>query len=151
MYRQAKNRRYFQPGISGSLQLAAMLGLGPFAGAAMFFASLGPCGFGPGGLYYNQPTTHTGDEAFAIDFCKFQQGVPLLNNARGTPALAIADGLVIGVESNNATGSANSGNCVRLEHMTESELFALSSSGSSRGSGSSCRSRRASSTSTGRR
>lgn len=108
-----------------SLQLAAMLGLGPFAGAAMFFASLNPCGFGPGGLYYNQPTTHTGDEAFAIDFCKFAQGVPLLNTARGTPLLAVAAGLVIGVESNNATGSANSGNCVRLEHMTESELFAL--------------------------
>lgn len=108
-----------------SLQLAAFGALGIFGPGAMFFASLNACGFGPGGLYYNQPSTHTGDEAFAIDFCKFQPGVPFLNTAGGTPLLAVADGLVIGVESNNPTGSSSSGNCVRLEHMTESELFAL--------------------------
>ena len=108
-----------------SIQVAAFAGLGPFAGVAIFAASLNPCGFGPGGLYYNQPSTHTGDEAFAIDFCRFAQGAPLVSNCRGLPMLAIADGLVTGVESNNATGSASSGNCVRLEHMTEQELFAL--------------------------
>lgn len=97
----------------------------PWGAIAMWTASLNSCGFGPGGLYYNQPTTHLGAEAFAIDFCKFLPGAPLLPTAGGTPILAVADGLVTGVESVNPSGSSTSGNCVRLEHMTESELFGI--------------------------
>ena len=133
--------------IGFSVQMAIFGAMGwPWGAIAMWTASLNSCGFGPGGLYYNQPSTHLGAEAFAIDFCKFLPGAPLLPTAGGTPILAVADGLVTGVESVNPSGSSSSGNCVRLEHMTESELSGSSSSGSSPGRGCSCRSPPASST-----
>jgi len=93
--------------------------------AAMLLASANRCGFGPGGLYYNQPTTHVGNEAFSIDFARFQPGVPLLPLADGTPVLAVADGLVTGVTSFAANGDPSTGNLVRIEHMTEAELFGI--------------------------
>jgi hypothetical protein len=101
---------------------------GPFAplvyAGLLETASLAtPCGFGPGGLYYGQPTTHVGRDTFAIDFSRFLQGVPLLLDAFGKPVLAVADGVVTFVRSSIATGDPTIDNQVVIGHMTEAEVL----------------------------
>jgi hypothetical protein len=110
---------------------AVAASMGPFAplvlAGLLETASLAtPCGFGPGGLYYGQPTTHVGRDTFAIDFSRFLQGVPLLLDAFGKPVLAVAPGVVTFVRSNIATGDPTIENRVVIGHMTEEEvLFAF--------------------------
>jgi Tetratricopeptide repeat/Peptidase family M23 len=113
-------------------QLAAFAAIaapaGPFAplvyAGLLAAASLTtPCGFGPGGLYYGQPSTHVGRDTFAIDFSRFVQGVPLLLDAFGKPILAVADGVVTFVRSNIATGDPTIDNQVVIGHMTEIEVL----------------------------
>lgn len=102
--------------------------LAPF-GPAMYAALLetasltSGCGFGPGGLYYGQPTTHVGRDTFAVDFSRFIQGLPLWLDAYGKPALAVADGVVWYVFSSSATGSPVWANEVDIGHMTAEEIL----------------------------
>jgi hypothetical protein len=124
---------------SGQLALFAALtyGMGPFAPLAFAALMVGAaaaskCGFGPGGLYYGQPTTHVSsvDSLFAVDFARFVQGVPLLLNARGVPVLSVASGAVLGANGNFASGDATGSNTVVVGHaITAASLAALLSGG----------------------
>jgi tetratricopeptide (TPR) repeat protein len=113
-------------------QLAAIAAA--LAGTGIFFPYLyglalvalsasSPCGLGPGGLYYGQPTTHQGRDNFAIDFSRFLQGVPFWLDARGKAVLAVADGIVTFRRANFATGDPTLDNQVVIGHMTEAEIF----------------------------
>ena len=82
-----------------------------------------PCGLGPGGLWYGQPTTHVGRDQFAIDFSRFIRGVPFALDAFGKPILAVADGIVTFVRGSTATGDPTIDNRVIIGHMTEIEIL----------------------------
>jgi tetratricopeptide (TPR) repeat protein len=120
-------------GIIGfSAQLVAFTAIaapfGPLAGLVyaglLETASLStPCGFGPGGLFYGQPTTHVGIDEFAIDFSRFVQGVPLLLDAFGKPVLAVAEGVVMDVVAGIGTGDPTTENRVEIGHMSEAEAL----------------------------
>jgi hypothetical protein len=77
--------------------------------------SLRPCGFGPRGFYYDF-NTHTGRDRFAIDFTRYQRGVPYLNRSAGTPVLAAAEGFVTLVEDDFSSGSEAGANRVHIRH-----------------------------------
>ena len=101
---------------------------GPFAGFAfatqLLIASLAsPCGFGPGGLWYGQPTTHVNRDVFAIDFARFVQGVPFLLDAFGKPVLAVAPGFVTFRINSSPTGDPTMANEVDIAHITQEEIF----------------------------
>ena len=107
---------------------AALYGTGPFfpllyGGALVTLSLSSPCGLGPGGLYYGQPTTHQGRDNFAIDFSRFIQGVPFWLDARGKAVLAVADGIVSFARANFATGDPTLDNQVVIGHMTAEEIL----------------------------
>lgn len=77
--------------------------------------SLRPCGFGPRGFYYDF-NTHKGRDRFAIDFTRYQRGIPYLNRSAGTPVLAAAEGFVTFVEEDFASGSEVAANRVHIRH-----------------------------------
>lgn len=77
--------------------------------------SLRPCGFGPRGFYYDF-NTHKGRDRFAIDFTRYQRGVPYLNRSAGTPVLAAAEGFVTLVEEGFSSGSEVGANRVHIRH-----------------------------------
>ena len=108
-------------------------GLGPYiaeqaavvatgVGGTILLAALanGPCGFGPRGRYYNEGNTHDEEDAFAIDFTRYERGVPYLNASGGTPVLAVHDGIVAWVSSGTASGDPNQSNTVIIEHADPS-------------------------------
>jgi len=65
---------------------AIIIGAGFFGGGLIALGLSGDdCGFGPRGYYYNTGPTHTGDEAFAIDFTRYRHWVPYDNIGGGTP------------------------------------------------------------------
>jgi len=76
-------------------------------GALAFNLSTSPCGFGPRGFYYNAFTSHTGVDAFAIDFTSYRQYLPYYPQSAGTPVLAARAGKVIKVERNYGTGDSD--------------------------------------------
>lgn len=93
----------------------------PFAGAGIaaalaFGYSLGDCGFGLRGFYYNEGPTHDGNDAFAIDFTSFRRGVPFDNIAGGTAVLAPADGIVRMTDSDTPSGDSSDANEVQIDH-----------------------------------
>jgi hypothetical protein len=115
---------------------AAAIAAGPFYLAALaagsFIASLtSPCGFGPGGLYYGWGWTHDLDEWFAVDFARFNRGVPFSNApTRGTPVLAVQEGVVRFTRSAVANGSSDNGNAneVWIAHLRAAAVPSLLSS-----------------------
>jgi hypothetical protein len=76
----------------------------------------GDCGFGPRGFYYNSGPTHSGDEAFAIDFTRYRRWVPYDNVSGGTPVLATRDGIVRFVEAGIPSGHSSAANEVEISH-----------------------------------
>jgi hypothetical protein len=111
------------------LYLASLAGpfYWPALGLLVLGESLGsPCGFGPGGFYYGYPPTHIADEFFAVDFARFQPGLaylPVLT--RGTPVLAVAEGIVRFVRGSIPTGTADAagnGNEVQIAHIRAGEV-----------------------------
>ena len=110
-------------------QLAACLGLGPFAPFCLAAQSASPCGFGPGGLYYGGVLgfniTHGGDDFFAIDFARFIPGLPFANATAGTAVRCVQTGMVSGVRANIARGSTAFDNRVLVKHMTEGEFIMI--------------------------
>jgi tetratricopeptide (TPR) repeat protein len=111
------------------LQVAACLGLGPFAFVCFAIQAASPCGFGPGGLYYGGVLgfnfTHGGDDFFAIDFARFRPGLPLANATFGTPVRCVQTGMVSGVRATIGTGSTTTDNRVLVKHMTEGEFILI--------------------------
>jgi murein DD-endopeptidase MepM/ murein hydrolase activator NlpD/tetratricopeptide (TPR) repeat protein len=95
---------------------AAVVAAGPIAGRILL-ATLanGPCGFGPRGSYYNQGSTHDEEDAFAIDFTRFERGVPYINASGGTPVLAVHDGIAW-VNAGTASGDPDASNTVAIDH-----------------------------------
>jgi hypothetical protein len=92
--------------------------------------SLSPCGFGHGGLYYGGVAgvanfTHGGDDFFAIDFARYQKGVPFWNRSSGTRVLSVQEGLVGGVRVDAKSGDTEFDNRVLVKHMTEPEWILL--------------------------
>ena len=116
---------------------AAAIAAGPFyllaLTAGAFAASLAsPCGFGPGGLYYGSGWTHDLDEWFAIDFARYNPGVPFSNApTRSTPVLAVQEGVVRFRRDTVANGTDDGdgqGNEVRLAHIRAAALPSILSS-----------------------
>jgi|GEM_PF-2513713 len=87
-----------------------------FREALAFAFSNNACGFGPRGLYYNQPTTHTGVDAFSIDFTRYKKGVPFLHQSSGTPVLAPLSGVVIGASAGTTSSDPSRSNTVEIMH-----------------------------------
>lgn len=95
--------------------LIPIFGAGVAAGLALAY-SLSDCGYGLRGFYYNQGPTHSGNDAFAIDFTAYRRGVPLLNMAGGTSVLAAASGVVRFTRDNIASGDSSGPNEVQIDH-----------------------------------
>lgn len=69
-----------------------------------------PCGFGIRGFYYNAITSHTGDDAFAIDFTDYDFFFPASNF---WPVLSAVRGMVIFARHTTAN-NANPSNTVEI-------------------------------------
>ncbi|HSK17877.1 MAG TPA: M23 family metallopeptidase [Longimicrobiales bacterium] len=95
--------------------LVPLFGAG-IAAALAFGYSLSDCGYGLRGFYYNQGPTHSGTDAFAIDFTAYRRGVPFDNVAGGTRVLAAAPGIVRFVRNNISSGDSSAANEVRIDH-----------------------------------
>jgi tetratricopeptide (TPR) repeat protein len=95
--------------------------LSPWAPFVIPVLAASPCGFGIGGWFYGQ-WGHSGKRHFAVDFQRWQQGLPYALNAGGCKVLNIADGLVWEVDSQWANGDPDSSHCnlVRVLHATYS-------------------------------
>jgi murein DD-endopeptidase MepM/ murein hydrolase activator NlpD/predicted negative regulator of RcsB-dependent stress response len=98
----------------------------PFFGQTIFLPDLlSRCGYGPGGFYYNEGTTHHGQDAFAIDFTRYRTGIPYYNGAGGIPALAVQWGIVTSVRSSIASGDSSLPNYVQVDHPSPAEVLGL--------------------------
>lgn len=86
------------------------------AAAATLALSARSCGFGPRGFYYNDSDTHDEDDAFAIDFTRYQRFVPYINRSAGTPVLAPRGGIVSRVSDGTPSGSDTASNTVEIQH-----------------------------------
>jgi tetratricopeptide (TPR) repeat protein len=106
------------PGIGGSLAATAM------AGITLGLAGR-DCGFGPGGFYYNFGRTHQGQNAFAIDFTRYQRFVPYHNIAGSSTVLACYPGVVTEVRDQNTSGDPSPAhfNSVNIDHV-QVDIFA---------------------------
>lgn len=92
----------------------------PFVGLGIVISdSSSPCGYGLGGFYYNAITSHTGDNAFAIDFTRHSG-----SGADGQFALAVELGLVTTVKPKKANGDSSAANRVEIAHWSLSEPLA---------------------------
>jgi hypothetical protein len=99
------------------IQQAAVVAAGPFFGAILAEGfSRNPCGFGPRGFYYNQGSTHDEEDAFAIDFSRYERNVPYDSEAGGTPVLAVRDGVVARIRADVPTGDSSAANRVEIIH-----------------------------------
>jgi hypothetical protein len=85
------------------------------AGLALGY-SLTNCGYGLRGFYYNEGPTHSGNDAFAIDFTAYRRGVPFLNVAGGTQVLAVASGIVRFTRTDRPSGDSSAANEVQIDH-----------------------------------
>ena len=89
----------------------------PFYGIGVFLAdNFSPCGYGPGGYYFNEPISHNGQDAFAVDFTRYVPGLPYIPDQGGHLALACAEGMVRMVRSFLASGSESMDNRVEISH-----------------------------------
>ena len=74
------------------------------------------CGYGPRGYYYNTAPTHEGTDSFAIDFTRYKENVPYVNESGGTHVLAVREGVVSFVRALNESGSSSQDNRVEIHH-----------------------------------
>jgi murein DD-endopeptidase MepM/ murein hydrolase activator NlpD len=99
-------------------QQAAIVAAGPLFGAIIAAGlARNPCGFGPRGFYYNQAPTHDEEDAFAIDFTRYEQNEPYNPESGGTPVLAVRDGVVARVSAGTSSGSTSASNTVEIVHV----------------------------------
>jgi hypothetical protein len=92
---------------------AIQYALGPIA---WWWLSRSRCGFGVRGFYYNMWPTHTGSDAFAIDFTRHRRYVPFLEESEGTPVLAARSGIVHDTWAGELSGSWARANFVAIRH-----------------------------------
>jgi hypothetical protein len=92
-----------------------IFGPGIAAGLALTY-SLSDCGYGLRGFYYNQGPTHSGTDAFAIDFTAYRRGLPFDNVAGGTRVLAAAPGIIRFTRDTVASGDSSAPNEVQIDH-----------------------------------
>jgi hypothetical protein len=97
-------------------QQAAVAAAGIFGPALAAAFARNACGFGPRGFYYNQGSTHDEEDAFAIDFTRYERNVPYDNESGGTPVLAARDGIVIRVSAGTQSGDDSASNTVEIVH-----------------------------------
>jgi len=109
-------RSFKAGGLPGFIAEMAVVVFAPFGWLVAGGLSLSDCGFGTRGFYYNEGPTHSGSDAFAIDFTAYRRGVPFDNVAGGTPVLAAAEGVVRFVEPNIASGDDSNPNEVQITH-----------------------------------
>lgn len=111
--------RYFMAGglVDFGLKSAAVVAAGFFGGALAYYFSRSNCGYGLRGFYYNEGRTHSGANAFAIDFTSYRRGVPFRNIAGGVPVLSAADGIVRMTRDSVPSGDDSMGpNEVQINH-----------------------------------
>lgn len=109
--------RFMAGGLPGFIaQSAAILATWPFGWALALGFSLGACGFGPRGFYYNEGSTHSGSNAFSIDFTTYRRGVPFDNVGGGVPVLSAADGVVRMTDDDRPSGDSSDANEVQINH-----------------------------------
>jgi Peptidase family M23/Abnormal spindle-like microcephaly-assoc'd, ASPM-SPD-2-Hydin len=94
-------------------QQAAVVLSGGILAAAL---SRNPCGFGPRGFYYNQGSTHREEDAFAIDFTRYEPNEPYNPESGGTRVLAVHDGVVVNVQAGISSGDSSAANLVEINH-----------------------------------
>jgi len=73
-------------------------------------------GFGPRGFYYNEGSTHQGDDAFAIDFTRYARGQPYHNISGSSAVLACQLGVVTLARGTIASGDPAMDNRVEIRH-----------------------------------
>lgn len=99
------------------VQQAAIVAAGPIVGGALALGfSRNACGFGPRGFYYNQGSTHQSEDAFAIDFTRYERNVPYDPESGGTRVLATRDGIVASVSAGTPSGDSSASNTVEIVH-----------------------------------
>jgi tetratricopeptide (TPR) repeat protein len=99
------------------IEAAIVAGSWPFSAlVAAGYAAASCCGWGLRGFYYNTGPTHSGNNAFAIDFTRYRRFVPYDNESGGTPVLAAREGIVSRVRAGRATGDPDEDNRVEIEH-----------------------------------
>lgn len=99
----------------------------PFVGSVIVLTdNFSGCGYGPGGFYYNDGTTHHGNHAFAIDFTRYVTGLPYFPDEEFKSILAVQAGVVTRVIStfsdHDHSGDANR---VEVDHPGLGELLAV--------------------------
>ena len=105
---------------------ALVLAAWPFSAiVAEGFAAASCCGWGPRGFYYNTGPTHTGTDAFAIDFTRYRRFVPYDNESGGTSALAVREGIVSFVRAYIPSGDPSLDNRVEIQHADPDNLTDL--------------------------
>ncbi|HEY6145687.1 MAG TPA: peptidoglycan DD-metalloendopeptidase family protein [Solirubrobacterales bacterium] len=97
--------------IAGAWSFFGLIG----AGIAVAFSGR-DCGFGLRGFYYNEGPTHSGPNAFAIDFTTYRRWAPFANAARGVPVLSAANGIVRMADGTTSSGDSSHANEVQINH-----------------------------------
>jgi tetratricopeptide (TPR) repeat protein len=99
------------PGIGLALAATAVAGI-------TFGLASRDCGFGPSGFYYNFGSTHRGQDAFAIDFTRYQRFVPYHNISGSSAVLACYAGVVTLSQGTFTSGDPdpNHANTVHVQH-----------------------------------
>lgn len=111
--------RFMAGGLDDFAARSAAVAAAGLGGPAVAFGfSLEDCGYGTRGFYYNSPisSTHQDEDAFAIDFTRYRQGVPFDNESGGTPVLAVADGIVVSACAGTPSGDGSASNTVEIRH-----------------------------------
>jgi tetratricopeptide (TPR) repeat protein len=88
------------------------------------------CGYGPGGFYYDQNTTHKGIYKYAIDFTRYQKGLPNVMIGGLQWALAAHHGVVSDLRRDIPTGDKSDKNFVELDYLNPDERKQLMMGGS---------------------
>lgn len=89
----------------------------PFWGWVIFLEdNFSGCGYGPGGFYYNQGSTHRGSDAFSIDFTKYVPHLPYFFDSDNRLVLAVQQGVVSFVRSFVRGGNPDIDNRVEMRH-----------------------------------
>ncbi len=116
-----EGRSFMAGGLPGFIAQMALIagfsGFFGFIGAALLVTFSGrQCGFGLRGFYYNEGPTHSGSNAFAIDFTTYRRWLPFVNAGGGVPVLSAANGIVRMADGNTSSGDPSHANEVQISH-----------------------------------
>jgi tetratricopeptide (TPR) repeat protein len=99
----------------------------PFVGGVIFLEdNFSGCGYGPGGFYYNDGTTHHDSHAFAIDFTRYVSGLPYFPDEEFKSVLSVQAGVVTFVISSfNDHDHSGDANRVEVDHPGLGDLLSV--------------------------